>query len=89
MPPSQAVQQRIHDWITQNAPLLKCVGCGGRNWDFGDPVLCIRAPNFPSPVTLGGPGPTETTAFVPVTCAACGYSVFFLASALGLMPLGR
>ncbi len=75
----------VKEWIEERSPVLSCSGCSGRDWSIQNELafaLLIDADDGQISQRKGYP-------MVAVTCKNCGYTVFFNAILMGIMPQAK
>jgi predicted nucleic-acid-binding Zn-ribbon protein len=75
----------VKEWIEERSPVLSCSGCGGRDWSIQNELafaLLINAEDGQINHRKGYP-------MVAVTCKNCGYTAFFNAIQMGIMPQAK
>ena len=82
MPLTSSQLENIKQWIESRSPILNCAGCGGREWAIQNEVafaLLVEPKDGHIDYHKGYP-------MVVINCKNCGYSAFFNAIQLGIMP---
>ena len=85
MPLNNSQMDDIKQWIESRSPILNCAGCGGRELAIQNEVafaLLVEPENGQIDYHKGYP-------MIVINCKNCGYSVFFNAIQLGIMPHAR
>ena len=82
MPLKSAQLDSVKQWIESHSPILSCSGCGGRGWAIQNELAFSLLINPES----GQINHHRGYPMVAVTCQSCGYTVFFNAIQIGIMP---
>lgn len=78
-----AAIQLIDTWLNTKGSHLKCAACDQRNWDTSGNGVLLGMTHVPYPMPAATPL-SGATAFVPLRCNNCGYTVLVAKSAVGL-----
>ena len=67
-------------WLSVQWPIQRrvCPICATRNWAVGDDLIRLRSPKL-----------IAKHPCIVVTCSQCGYTIFFNAHVMGIMPKGQ